>query len=251
VVGYTGIMKKNIFKKEQPLIKFVSVIEGLEQIEDCVPKPSKKYIPDWFKTFPISKDIKDKTVRDCPSFPDYFSQGYVIPMWQDSLLKYNKQNDRWDIQGPEITKWSIHGNHQFLHNADASFQGIKSNFIFKALCPWRIITPPGYSVLQLPMFYHFNQNWSVLPGVIDTDIWHECNQQVSYHGNGEEIFIPRGAPLAMYIPFKRENYNLKTSSATDEEKKKFRVLELILGGGILSGGTYRKLQKKQNKKNNN
>jgi hypothetical protein len=243
VVEYTSIMK--IFKKQKPYIRFVSTIEGLENIEELAPKLATKYMPDWFKNFPISKTTR--TVRDCPSFPDFFSSAYVVPMWQDSILSYDKKTNMWNALSGTITSWEFHTNEQFIDNVKASFQGVDSDFIFKANCPWRIITPPGYSVLQLPMFYHFNKDWSVLPGIIDTDIHHQINQQLMYHGNGDQVKIAKGTPLAMYLPFERKKINLSVDSPTDEEKKIFNINDLNIQSIIFSKGYYRKLQKNRDK----
>ena len=39
------LMFKN--KTRKPLIQFVSNIPGLDEIEECKPKPTNKYIPQW------------------------------------------------------------------------------------------------------------------------------------------------------------------------------------------------------------
>jgi hypothetical protein len=232
-----------IFKKSDK-IQFISTVEGLDQIEECLPKPAKHFIPKWFK------DISNKdpmTVKICPSFPDYFSQGYIIPMWCDSKLKYEGESWSWETSTNKFN-WDIHQNDQFLKYAKVNFNGIDSQFVFKTVCPWRIITPPGWSVLQLPLFYHFNQEWSVLPGVIDTDIYTELNQQVLYHGNGKEIFIKCGDPFVLYIPFKRSNkLNHKVRYMTEQENKRFNKDTLSLNQHFKPNGIYRTLQRKRDK----
>ena len=170
-------------------IEFISMMPGLQEIQQCKPKPSKQFVPQWFKDTPNMLDQSHMldgpgsaqigsinfpssfTVKICPSFPDFFSQGYVLPMWCDTELGFNDKTQEflWKTSN-ESFAWSIHTNNQFLKWADASLHGDKAKFVFKAECPWRIITPKGWSVLQLPMFYHYNKNFSVLPGIIDTDI---------------------------------------------------------------------------------
>jgi hypothetical protein len=231
------------FKKSDK-IEFVSTIEGLESIEECLPRPAKHFIPKWFKDIPSSQV---GTVKSCPSFPDYFSQGYVLPMWTD--VKLNIKGDRWSWKTPlDMITWDVHNNDQFLDHVSASFNGSDSQFVFKANCPWRIITPPGWSVLQLPLFYHFNKDFSVLPGVIDTDIHNEINQQVLYHGNEEEVKINLGDPFALYIPFKRSN-NIKheVRYRSEEEKKDFDRKDLDLVLSFKPTGRYRKRQRDRDK----
>jgi hypothetical protein len=227
-------------------IQFISTVEGLESIEECLPRPAKYFIPEWFKNIPSLIEGVN-TVKNCPSFPDYFSQGYILPMWCDAKLKSNK--DAWTWQTPiPLFRWEVHGDNQFLDYVNTSFNGVKGQFVFKAVCPWRIITPPGWSVLQLPLFYHFNQEWSVLPGIIDTDIHTEINQQVLYHGDGKEIIIKRGEPFVLYIPFKRSNKIKHTVKyQTEKNKKTFQKQSLNFLSKFIPSGNYRELQRKRDK----
>lgn len=225
-------------------IQFISTVEGLESIEECLPRPAKHFIPKWFKDIPNSEPV---TVKICPSFPDYFSQGYIIPMWCDTEIKSNGDDWGWHTSSTKFS-WDTHANKQFLNYTKAGFNGVESQFVFKANCPWRVITPPGWSVLQLPLFYHFNQEWSVLPGVIDTDIHSEINQQVLYHGDGKEVKINVGDPFVLYIPFKRSNkINHEVSFRTKEEQKRFNREALNLTKKFFPNGHYRKLQRERDK----
>jgi hypothetical protein len=234
-----------IFKKSDK-IQFVSTIEGLESIEESLPKPAKHFIPQWFKDIPSNVE-NSSTVKICPSFPDYFSEGYIIPMWSDVNLRYDKNG--WFAESPlSLFPWDNHGNQQFLDYTDARFNGVEGQFMFKAVSPWRIITPPGWSVLQLPLFYHFNQEWSVLPGVVDTDTMHQVNQQVLYHGNGKDVRINLGDPFVLYIPFKRSNkLKHKVLYQTEEHRKLFSKLDLSMLQRFQPNGWYRQMQRNRDK----
>jgi len=228
-------------------IQFISTYEGLETIEECLPRPAKNFIPKWFKDIPSQVD-KAVTVKNCPSFPDYFSQGYIIPMWSDVKLSFIKNIPKFELSAKRFS-FDIHGNEQMLNYKKATFNGIEGQFVFKADCPWRIITPPEWSVLQLPLFYHFNQEWSVLPGVIDTDIHSEINQQILYHGDGKEVTIKCGDPFVLYIPFKRsDKLKHEVRHQTLKEYQKFDKDRLLLNQSFKPNGYYRKLQRKRDKK---
>ena len=243
-------------------IEFVCTRPGLELLEDCVPKPAKHFIPKWFRDVPATLTPAQKvmpgaisgdqvsTVKICPSFPDYFSLGYILPMWCDSKLFFNPENGDWNWQtSDQNVTWDIHGGNQFLQWANPSVQGVPSQFVFKTSCPWRIITPKGWSVLQLPLFYHYNQEWSVLPGVIDTDIHNEINQQVLYHGNGKEITIKRGDPLVLYIPFERKSkLDLEVRAQTEKDISMFRSKDIDLSSRFVPNGAYRRWQRLRDKK---
>ena len=227
-------------------IQFISTYEGLESVEECLPRPAKHFIPEWFKDIP--SQVEDAvTVKYCPSFPDYFSQGYILPMWTDVKLESNGDDWRWE-SSDENTKWGIHPNKQFLSYTDSSFNGVPGQFVFKAYCPWMIVTPPGWSVLQLPLFYHFNSEWSVLPGIIDTDRYHYINQQILYHGNGKTITIKSGTPLVLYIPFKRSSkIKHEVLHQTKKHKELFSKIDFNLKRSFLPNGFYRGLQRKRDK----
>ncbi len=233
------------FKKSDK-IQFISTLEGLESTEECLPRPAKYFMPEWFKSIP-SKVEDVSSVKYCPSFPDYFSQGYILPMWTDVKIQSDGYNWSWKTPTAKVS-WDAHPPLQFLDYVDASFNGVKGQHVFKADCPWRIITPPGWSVLQLPLFYHFNKEWSILPGVIDTDIHSVINQQVLYHGNGNEIEIKRGDPFVLYIPFKRSN-KLKNEIRYQNEKdiKIFNKQAFGFFSNFSPTAQYRSLQRKRDK----
>ena len=231
-----------MFNKKLKNIEFISTVEGLESIEECLPKPAKYFIPKWFKNIP-SENIG--TIKSCPGIVDYFSQGYIIPMWCDSILQKDENGWRWQTSNDKFS-WSIHDNNQFLDYSNIGNFNSENNFIFKTNCPWRIITPPGWSVLQLPLFYNYEQDWSVLPGVIDTDIYTEINQQVLYRANGKEIKIKHGQPLALYIPFKRSNkLKHKVRYKNKKDNLFFEESRLRIASKFHPNGKYRELQRKR------
>lgn len=228
-------------------IEFVSMVEGLADIEECRPKPAKHFVPQWFKDIPANPNQESLTAKRCPSFTDYFSLGYVMPMWTDFKLKYEDEKWSWESSSKEFRMRS-HSNDQFIDYANPNFYGVEGNFIFLTESPWRIITPKGWSVLQLPMFYHFNSEFSAIPGVIDTDVINQTHQSILYHGNGKEIEIKRGTPLALYIPFKREStfLDLDVRSATQEDLEYFNKVDIVFRQAE-QYGMYRKMQRQRNK----
>lgn len=82
--------------------------------------------------------------------------------------------------------------------------------------------------MQLPMFYEFDCDFSVFPGIVDTDQYHQINLQVLYHGNGEEIFIKRGTPLAQFIPFKRESFSMQVRGMSKKDLERFSKVDMSI-----------------------
>jgi hypothetical protein len=234
-------------KEEEPFIKFVCTVPGYEQIEEIQPKPAKRFLPDWWKDMPLQTETSF-TAKICPSMGDYFSSGYVIPMWIDSDLRGFKDQDIYSASSTnELPSWSAHRNSQLLDYTDASFLNQKTEYVFKANSPWKVITSPGYSVLQLPMFYEFNKDFTALPGIIDADTYHDLNIQLLSHS--QQILIKRGTPLCVYVPFKRTKYNLKVSAQTKQEEERFKILQYDITSKFTGSGWYRSMQRKRDKKN--
>jgi hypothetical protein len=233
-----------VFKNKTDKIQFVSTVKGLETFEECLPRPAKHFIPKWFKDIP--SNVKG-TVKDCPSFPDYFSEGYILPMWSDIKMNLVNGQPQWEFPSKRFN-WETHANIQLMDHVTPNVQGVDAQFVFKADCPWRIITPPGWSVLQLPLFYNFNKEWSVLPGIVDTDIHSIINQQVLYHGNGKEIQINCGDPFVLYIPFKRSNkLKHEIRYQTQEDFEAFDLNFFNFKKRFMPNGYYRELQRKRDK----
>ena len=185
------------------------------------PQPAKNFIPKWFKDMPVKVPHEnydfdlmphDRTLKACPSFHDIWNTGIVYVASTDMHLGviWNDFTKEWDASWHTPSRdygLDIHASTQFTdHEKDS---GVK--FIFKFVSPFRMYGPKGYSVYQMPMFYHFNQmkDWYVPYGVIGIDTHHEINQQIMYISDKKELIIKKGTPLATYVPFKREEFNFK------------------------------------------
>ena len=239
-------------KNKTPEVNFVTKIGGLNLLEDCVPKPAKEYIPQWWKDAPTIKTERlwggsnPGNMKVCPSFSDYFTKGYIVPMWVDSHLYYDSSTGegKWATADGNFI-WESHSNEQYLDYVDHKFLNKDSFFVFKIQLPWFIFTTKGYSLYQLPTFFHFNEDFSVVPGVRDTDVYHEMNIQILIHSDKKEIFIPRGTPLAQYIPFKREKTKYDVREATQKDLSKISAHHLNLSTRFVKLSSYLKDRKNQ------
>jgi hypothetical protein len=236
-------------------ISFVSNVPGLELIEDCTPKPISKYIPDWWKEMPMEKStfsLKDYreyggpkfgNAKVCPSFADYFSNGYIMPMWTDTIISYNSELDsyEWTTPDPQFS-WTAHHNDQYLTYADHKFFGKKSYFVLKMQCPWRIFSEEKFLMYQLPTYFHFNDDYSVIPGVRDISVYNVMNIQFLIHSDKKEIFIKRGTPIAHFIPFRKKDISIDVRAANENDKKNIERFHLNSKTKFFK--TYKKDKKK-------
>tara|TARA_B100000424_G_C22900194_1_gene478762 strand:+ start:567 stop:1304 length:738 start_codon:yes stop_codon:yes gene_type:complete len=204
-------------QKEKPKIHWWSTIDGLEKVAPVV--PAKEYIPDWWKRVErmINSNFDNKgTVRNCPSFPEYITQGFVMPLWCD--LHVSITHDGYEWKTPDkMFSFTSHADEQFRNWVPKHVKD-NSSMILKPNCPWRIKTPPGWSVWQLPMYYEYNPIFEVLPGIIWSDIHHEVNQQMFMKRYGE-FLIKKGTPLAMYVPYERNKYTYDVSGPNEQNSK--------------------------------
>lgn len=184
-------------------IEFWTKYAGLSQIPEICPKPLSKYVPDWWKNIP--NDI-DATVKQCPSFADYFSNGFVMPAWCDVKIKID--NGHVHVETPySAFQVSRHTPDQFKDHIPLSASE-KIQEIFKLVSPWCISVPDGYSIYQMPLIYNFNEDFSALVGVVHADHYHEIHTHIAVHSSKTEFMINRGDPLSIIMPFKREKFSL-------------------------------------------
>lgn len=245
-----------MFKKiGNPEIRFIAHTPGLENEKELLPVPSKKYYPSWWKDIPTYLDeidtdtgLKWGTIKKCPALPDFFSSGYIIPMWQDYTGIFHNgkliQHDQ-NTYGYNFPKWLLHPTTQFLDHVDIRIGDRKPEAILKPCLPWQIITDKGWSVLVLPLFYNFNPNYTLMPGIVDTDINHQINLPHIIHSNQTNVTFKRGDPFAMIIPFKRNSYNYRILKKDNEMAKFLKDQNNKWWNGRFDGNSYRKMQKER------
>jgi hypothetical protein len=235
-------MIKNIFKKKtNPKMRIVTEHLGLYQIEDCIPKSGNHFFPPWLKS--LKKKITNEesdvgTIKNCPVIPEYLTQGVVIPMWTDTTI-YADDNG-WEVNtSAHDFIWSSHNSNQYL---DYLPDHVNPNdyVVLKAKCPWFIITSPGYSCYQQDLYYHYNDDFFVLPGTINTDHHHTISQQVLVKKH-KKITITRGTPFAWYIPYKREKYDISSGRPSEEEQLK--IFKSVFDVDSKWTGSYKKRAK--------
>ena len=235
---------------------FWSAVGGLEDI--VPPQPAINYIPEWWKNtppfipnleqeFPVPRERG--TIKICPSVLDWFSQGYVLPMWCDFHIEL-KENGDVRVLSPDTNFLDEKGNTLFMNSqAYGSWlpeqQKKQAVTVFRPPCPWRMKTPVGYSSYQFPMYYHFNPDFEVPPGPVWSDEYHVINPQIVFKHYGE-IKIKRGTPLCVFVPYKREpddtfHYEIKRRDEECEileQKTTLMVQTKFLGG-------YKEMQKEK------
>ena len=82
----------------------------------------------------------------------------------------------------------------------------------KIVNPWFIKTPPGYSCLFVPPLNNTDDRFSIIPGVVDTDVYNlTINFPIIINGDKYKTLdtvFKKGIPYVQIIPFKRENWKM-------------------------------------------
>tara|TARA_Y100001937_G_scaffold10245_1_gene12563 strand:- start:96 stop:788 length:693 start_codon:yes stop_codon:yes gene_type:complete len=182
----------------KPDVNFWCEKDGLEDLNPIT--KSIQSIPQWFKNMK-----SEGTIKKCPGLIDYFNLGYIHYLWTDITIEIPEDRRlETQIRVPDPNNFNIqmHSKDQYLDHIPTD----QYKYIMKPISPWRCKTNKGYSMLQLPLYYEFNDVFDVMPGVINTDYYHQLHPQVSFKKTGRFI-LPRGLPLCMLIPFKRTKWS--------------------------------------------
>lgn len=246
--------KKN--KEDAPLMQFFAKDPNLKEELEIHPYPASKKFPYWWKTMPTYTDVIEPsdafdyvpTIKKCPALPDFFSQGYVLPAWSDLDITHSDGelilNET--TYGLNVPEWLGHEDIQFVsYMEDARVGGRKIERVIKGCSPWYLVTPPGWSTLVLPFFYDFETNYTVMPGIMDTDIHHQMNHPMIVHSDNKDFSIKKGEALVVYIPFKRSSTNYEIICGDDKKNEYFDNLDFEFEKSRVFKNPYRKKQRKR------
>lgn len=220
------------------IIEF-STQEDYFKLQEDLPEPIKLNIPEWFKK--LQHDTKNKTVKGCMPFLDTLTTGYLLRLAQDTSIKHNfintetKQLDSFYYTGSDIDPSIFHAKSINLAgptpniHATSQLQGSphveknKNLNFYKFLNPWIIKTPPGYSCLFVPPLNNSDDRFSIIPGIVDTDVFpNEINFPFVINGDKYpqlDTIFKKGTPYVQVIPFKREKWKMKLKAKTTKEMR--------------------------------
>jgi len=218
-------MKKN-------KITFVCTDKSILLNKELLPQPAENYMPDWYKNLKnphyidkekpiLSKILKPKTVKQCPSFVEMFKEGYMLLAPCDYWLSID--NDKVEWRTP-INYETFHSNGEVGYHSDSQFVNhlpSKSNIkaVFKIILPYGIFGPKNYSIKILPVPYSFNNDFHANYGIQDLDTTFELNIQINYTSDKKEILIQKGTPIALIIPYKKEKFKVTYEYLHDSKYK--------------------------------
>ena len=220
----------------EKVIEFSAQEDYFAQKEDY-PIPTKLNIPEWYKK--LNHTVEIRTVKGCMPFLETITSGYLLKMPQDFFIRHNIINENGekdsffrfglsDYQMILNMKQLNLNSSRDLHNikqAEGSPLVDKNKNLpfYKIYNPWKIKTPKGYSCLFLPPLNNEDDRFSIIPGIVDTDVFpNEINFPIVINGDKYptlEDTIKKGTPYVQIIPFKRDNWKMYLKPRKTEEIK--------------------------------
>ena len=190
------------------------------------PKPAKNEIPEWYKKTPSyinnSKIINDmmetpSTIKKCMPVFDAMTAGYILYTQVDVQVT-QKGRDGIDFKWPSQNPIEFHPISQApLHPKNNEYP------YCKWINPYIVTTPAGYSTLFLPPLHNPNSIFTILEGIVDTDIFKApVSLPFTFNNKDWEGIIPAGTPMAQIIPIKRDIWQHKFGS-----KKEIKEMEIF------------------------
>jgi hypothetical protein len=203
----------NIDIKIYPVNKKAEVLMNLYP-----PVLANKFLPEWYKKQKSYKrgDINTSSIfsawdkrqaKKCPAIQEVVTQGIIIPAWTDIHIVKNDNEWNWTI-GVKVYDNDIEyqNQNQIEH---MNLNAIDNYGILKLNSPYTFVTPSGYGMEFQDPFYHIRRNIKLLPGKVETDIWHSANFPFEFYEDlnkldKKHIFIKAGDPLLICNPYKKE-----------------------------------------------
>jgi len=213
----------------------INIYPRYPQFEDLLelypPQPANKFLPEWYKKNKISNKLNlfgpDKEhphAKNCPAIQEEMLNGIVLPAWSDIWIDMKDNEVNWKTTVGEnffIPNWKWIGSHNLQQIKSMNLNTIVNFGILKLFSPYYFSTPKGYGLSFRDVFYHHRKDIRLLPGMVETDIWHEVNFPFEFTQditNQETKFIiEAGSPLMLLTPYKiNEKYNLKLNKFNDK-----------------------------------
>ena len=205
-------------------IKFIPASKDVETFVPK-PKPSKLYVPEWYKKtknfsekdIKISKDgsVDNSVLKMCQPFLDSMISGYIQETWCDIKIevKENEVNFFYSY-GPQII--DVRKNLSFYPGEE--FYPIEFNWFI----PWMPRMPKGYSAMFTNALNRNDLSFKSLDGIIDSDKYFHTSfgKYPFFLKKGFDGIIPSGTPMYQIVPIKRETWESETEPYDDILNKK-------------------------------
>ncbi len=204
---------------------------------------ANKFLPEWYKNIKRGKkedefgfDATIPHAKRCPAIQEEMVNGYILPAWADFHIHISEGRvslsmpigeKLWldKLDNSRYWTWVGHHGEQQITLMDLNTH---KEGVLKLMSPYYFKTPEGYGTAFRPLPYHFSPHIRLLPGMVDTDIWHEVNFPFEFALPIEDttetkFVIKSGEPLAMLTPYKKKEDFVLNNKDYDEDFKNVQV----------------------------
>lgn len=200
---------------KKSFVRFVNLLPGVLEAHPIEKASEVKF--NWLRE--TAKDFKRRekvtapnevtgSGSRCPGITEYYKHGYIVTAPMDfTVTTSTNPNDQpkvdWygprDLPGQPYV--SFHSPNQLT-----DFMPVRtdtSRWVLKVNTFWRVNASDDVVLLQLPLGYSDQIDFTAAQGLIDPH-WHtEINVQMFWHNLGETVLIEAGTPLVHLIPVPR------------------------------------------------
>jgi hypothetical protein len=197
---------------------------------------ANKFLPKWYKdrkpnyvTLDQSmvNPLVTKHAKQCPAIQDYMIDGVVIPAWSDIIIVANHNGvAEWNISvgGSSSFDDTFLANQNQKQITGMGLWDIENVGVLKLNTPYMFETPKGYGTHFYDPFYHHRNNIRLLPGRVETDLWHEVNFPFEFDNTNVPkesrlISVKAGEPLVVASVYKKSDKTKLNLHKYTEEKK--------------------------------
>ena len=215
---------------------------------ESLPRPMSKMLADWWRDMPShggfngAADNDDSinilngnempTIKRCIPILDSLTLGYGLVTTAEMYVKPytgDLNTNVPDCPQEEVVIEATHprrleripsleiSHHDYGQAMTHPLCQNSGQRLRKVFTPWRIMTPPGYSVIITEPLNNPSKYWEIVPGVIDSDQFApQINFMMVFKDPHFDGIVPAGTPLAQVIPFKRESWSSYISDSEED-----------------------------------
>jgi len=164
----------------------------------------------------------NSTIRRCPGVISYLSEGYLIPLWSDFVVQV-RGDTVYCVGANELAHASPHSK-KMQYSTMPLPDGYLEDSV-KFTNPWKVKTPPGWSIILSQPFYHFEDRFMAVPGVIDSDVYHHIHVNTLFRKGDADHKLRMGMPFIHVMPFQRSVLEPEVRVMTEADRKRMKKLD--------------------------
>lgn len=162
----------------------------------------------WIWDYNVSGAIKT-----CPGTTDLAQLGITIPLWADFRCRMSPDGGlECDLNVMKISDNQVAGRIEpFTYEQTGACpwtelrdKSISNASYLKLVSPFYLKTPRGYSTMIIGHPMYPRPEFTVIPGIVNTDSYHTMNVVINVL-TPREFYVAQGHPIAQAIVFKRSD----------------------------------------------